>query len=60
MATKQLTGAPMRADHHRPTPLSVFRPTAPLPQPAVEALARLERAFAPVQRIVTASKAVAA
>ena len=32
----------------RPTPLSVFRPTAPLPQPAVEVLARLELAFAPL------------
>lgn len=35
-----------------PTPLSVFRPTAPLPTPAVEALARLELAFAsPVERL---------
>lgn len=29
----------------RPTPLSVFRPTAPLPAPAASALAKLERAF---------------
>jgi len=33
-------------DTPTPTPLSVFRPTAPLPQPAVEALANLESAFA--------------
>lgn len=31
-----------------PTPLSVFRPTAPLPAPAAEALARLECAFLPL------------
>lgn len=54
-----LTGDALEhASRPTPTPLSVFRPTAPLPQPAVEALAKLERAFAPVQRIVTASKAV--
>lgn len=29
----------------RPTPLSLARPTAPLPQPAVAALSRLESAF---------------
>lgn len=31
----------------RPTPLSVSRPSAPLPVPAVEALARLELRLAP-------------
>jgi hypothetical protein len=38
MATKQLTGTPERADHS----------TAPLPQPAVDAMSRLSAAFAPV------------
>lgn len=37
MATKQLTGAPERADH--------ARPTAPLPASAAAALSRLESAF---------------
>lgn len=36
----------------RPTPLSVSRPTAPLPQPAVDALHRLQLSFAsPVERL---------
>ena len=43
MATTDLIGAQKRAE--RPTPLSVFRPTAPLPTPAVDALRKLESAF---------------
>lgn len=46
MATTDLIGTQTRTE--RPTPLSVSRPSAPLPQPAVEALDRLERAFLPV------------
>lgn len=42
MATQQLSGMPCRPDH------PAFRPTAPLPAPAVEALARPELAFAPL------------
>lgn len=42
MASVDSTGTLPRPDH------PVSRPTAPLPAPAVEALARLELAFAPL------------
>lgn len=44
MAKTKLTGAPERADHHRST--------APLPQSAVDALARLESAFRPAPTVL--------
>lgn len=48
MATTDLIGAPERTKTPTPTPLMLSRPTAPLPQSAADAVARLERAFLPL------------